>query len=399
MSSAFIIVIIAYVRTLPKPINSGPWMLDPSVTYLNHGSFGARTETVFATQMRYKMELERSPVDFLDRHRNRIDFARISTASFLHADSSGLGFVVNATTGVSCILHSLQITEKDEILTTSLVYNGIRQLLRNHARKEGCTYRELDLMLPLSSSDAILKRVDAAISSRTTLLVIDHVSSASAIVFPIREIIALCRAKGIKVLVDGAHAPGMIDLHISELDPDWYVGNLHKWVCAPIGSAFIWTNKKYRESTHPVTISHWLDQGYTEEFDWQGTRDVSAWLAVVDAIGEGADIGWDRIRKHNHDMAVWVQQKLVSTWNIEPYTPIDGKLLGSMVTVQLPKTCPQSMEDCLQFRDQLFRNHRIEVPIFEFQGKGALRISCQTYTIPEQLYGLIDIIDNISRFV
>jgi isopenicillin-N epimerase len=238
--------------------------------------------------------------------------------------------------------------------------------------------------------------IENGISSNTSILIIDHVSSSSAIVFPIQEIVTLCREKGILVLVDGAHAPGMLRLSVNDISPDWYVGNLHKWVCAPLGTAFVWTSEEWRSSTHPVTISHCLDQGYTSEFDWQGTRDITGWLASVDAINEGISIGWNSIRQHNHEFAVWMHNQLVDAWHVEPYSPLEGTLLGSMCTVQLPRGYPTSMESCIALRDHIFAEFAIEVPIFEFQGKGAIRLSAQLYSKAEHVQKLIFAFDKIG---
>jgi isopenicillin-N epimerase len=384
---------------VPATIHSGPWMLDPNITYLNHGSFGARTREVFEAQQRHKLLFEKSPVDFLDRQGKFLCHARQVVAQFVGAHPDGLGFVDNATTGIGCVIQSLHLQEGEEILTTNHVYNGVRQLVSHYCSNKNLLYREVDIPLPVTSSVDILQCIEAGLSDKTTLLLVDHVSSSSAIVFPIREIVDLCREKGILILIDGAHAPGMVDVEIDDLAPDWYVANLHKWVCAPLGTAFVWTNEPWRSSTHPITISHWLDQGYTEEFDWQGTKDISSWLTAVDAIKVGEQIGWNTIRQHNHEMAAWMHETLVSAFNVLPLSPIDGSLLGSMATVLLPAGSPQNLQDCIALRDDLFSQTALEVPIFEFLGKGMLRVSAQLYSKPEDIEMLIGALKflNISK--
>ncbi len=368
------------MNTVLPSIDSGSWMLDPHITYLNHGSFGARRVEIYEAQLKYKREIEKSPVDFLDRKRDLINQARSVIADFVGADSQGFAFVENATTGIGCVVNSISFDPGDEILTTDHVYNGVRQLLLQHAKKNSLNYRELKVPLPVLSASDITTCISNAISKQTKLLVVDHVASASSILFPVKEIVDLCKEKGILLLIDGAHTPGMIDLHIEELAPDWYVANLHKWVCAPLGAAFVWTNEKHRSMTHPMTISHWFGQGYTKEFDWQGTRDVSAWLAAADAVRLGETVGWKRIRNHNHALVTWMHSTLVEQLGVEPLSPIDGSMLGSMATVMLPRICPQNSDDCLVLRDTIYEQFALEVPIFEFQGKGMLRVSAQLYS-------------------
>lgn len=360
-------------------IQTTTWMLDPNITYLNHGSFGARPRCVFDAQQRYKRTFEASPVDFLDRKRDLLVQAREIASNFVGCDIQGFGFVENATTGVGCVMKSISLDEGSEILTTNHVYNGIRKLLQHHANTHALTYRECNIPLPIESSADILRKISDEITETTKLLVIDHVSSSTAIVFPVEQIVKVCREKGVLVLIDGAHAPGMLDLHVSQIGADWYVGNFHKWVCAPLGAAFVWTNTPFRDSTHPMTISHNLHESYTSEFEWQGTRDISSWLAVSDAIAWGEQIGWAHIRDHNHQLAVLMQQKLIDSWGVEPISPIDGSLLGSLVTVYIPPKFPQKDAECVKLRDSLYKNEQIEANIFSFKGRGMIRLSAQLY--------------------
>jgi isopenicillin-N epimerase len=390
-----IIVIITAVSAITEPLFSVDWMLDPNITYLNHGSFGARVQSVFEFQLDLKREFEREPVNFLDRQLGRIDNARQVVSSFLGADPDGFGFVDNATTGVGCVVQSLQFDSSDEILTTSLVYNGVRQLLSRAAKDANCSYREVHIQLPVQEPEEIVRAIVGAITSSTKLLVVDHVSSASSIIFPVQEIARFCREKDIFLLIDGAHAPGMLDQSIDEIGTDWYVGNLHKWVCAPIGTGFLWASNRTRDFTHPMTVSHWYGQGLKNEFDWQGTRDVTAWITSAEAVKWGDTIGWELIREHNHSLAVWMQAQLVEEWNVSPLSPLDGSMFGSMVTVPLPSGCPQTFEDCLEVRNRLFEEHLIEVPIFELYGRGMVRVSAQLYSKKTNLDRLIIAINEI----
>lgn len=375
--------------------DSSDWMLDPNITYLNHGSFGARVRSVYEFQIDLKRELERNPVDFLDRKRGNLDKSRKVVSAFLGADSEGFGFVDNATTGIGCVIQSLQFEPSDEILTTSLVYNGVRQLLSRSAEDAKCSYREVHIGLPVTTPEEIYRTVVNSVSGSTKLLVIDHVSSASSVIFPVHEIAQYCRENGVLLLIDGAHAPGMLDLDLASIGTDWYVGNLHKWVCAPLGAGFLWAAPSRRELTHPMTVSHWYGQGLTREFDWQGTKDVTAWITSAEAISWGDSIGWKSIQGQNHALAVWMQTELVKVWDVEPLTPLDGSMIGSMTTVPLPSGCPNTFEDCLAFRNRLYEEYQIEVPVFELYGRGMIRVSAQLYSNKSHIKCLLVAINDI----
>ncbi|MBC8203307.1 MAG: aminotransferase class V-fold PLP-dependent enzyme [Planctomycetes bacterium] len=357
------------------------WMLDPEITYLNHGSFGARPVEVFEAQVAFKREFERSPIQFLDREgKERVSVARRTISRFLDCSDEQLGFVENATTGIGCVLQSLSLSKGSEIVSTSHVYNGVRQLLRSYVEKNSCTYREIDIPTPIATNDEIVSRILDGFSSQTTLLVIDHVASVTGIVFPVAKIISACRERGVAVLVDGAHAPGMLDLSINALSPDWYVGNLHKWVCGPPGAGFLWVNSQYLNSTHPMTVSHFYEQGFTNEFDWQGTRDITSILGAAIAVEWGSTIGWQKIRSHNHRIATEMQKRLVDLWGVVSMSPLDGSMIGAMASVQLPAHYRFDEQELSAFQARMYHCSRVEVPLMLWQGTPVVRLSGQLYS-------------------
>jgi isopenicillin-N epimerase len=355
-------------------------MLDPDVAYLNHGSFGARPTAVFEAQIALKRAFEQAPMQFLDREgKDRIQEAREVISGFLGCSADQLGFVENATTGVGSVINSQNFPRGSEILTTSHVYNGVRQLLKAASIRNGWVTREVDIPTPIRSSQEIVSTIRHACTAETKMLVLDHVASITGILFPVQELIAMCRELGILILIDGAHAPGMVHLAIDTLNPDWYVGNLHKWVCGPPGAGFLWTNTKHLDSTRPLTISHFFEQGFLREFDWQGTRDITSILGASIAVQWGAALGWDRIRAHNHSFTVSTQRELVATWKVEPLAPLDGSLLGSMATVQLPVGFPNDQALLDEIRAKVYDQFKIEIPFLLWQGRPHVRISGQIY--------------------
>jgi isopenicillin-N epimerase len=226
--------------------------------------------------------------------------------------------------------------------------------------------------------------------------VIDHVTSPSGLVFPVAQIVAGCRDRGVDVLVDGAHVPGMIALDVEALAPAYYAANLHKWVCAPKGTAILWVSPRHQAEVHPTVISHNLDAGFAREFAWQGTRDIAAWLTAPVAIEFMSGLGWDRVLDHNHRMAVWAHQMLTDRWGVEPVSPLDGSLLGSMAAVRLPgRLADFDGNQLAALQQRLHDQHRIEVPMIPWK-PAMLRVSCQVYNRPEEYERLGEVIAEIA---
>ena len=370
----------------PHPLSTeirSLFALDFSYAFLNHGSFGAVPRAVLEAQERWRREIEARPIEMLGRRSDElIDRGRRAAAKFLGARLEDLGFVTNATEAINAVLRSMDIRAGDELLTTTHVYNAIRQTMKYVASRGGGRMIEVDVPLPMRSGDAIVDALAKAMTERTRLIVIDHVSSPTAIVFPIQKIIELASKRGIDVLVDGAHAPGMIELEIESLGAAYYAGNLHKWVCAPKGAGFIWARSDRKSRVHPATISHHLGEGFADEFSWQGTRDITPWICVADAIECLNQFGWDNVRRHNHALATWAQQMLFETWAVEPTSPLDGSMIGSMATVALPEVL-RRFEKPELLAAMLYERHRIEVPVLDWGGRWWVRVSCQLYNMAE----------------
>jgi isopenicillin-N epimerase len=299
---------------------------------------------------------------------------------------------------VNAVLRSLTLRPGDELLTTTHVYNAVRQAMRYVAGRTGAVYREVDLPLPAAGPAEIVDRVLGALSERTRLLVVDHVTSPTGLIFPVEPIVRACNARGIDVLVDGAHAPAMLPLDVERVGAAYYAGNLHKWAFAPRGAAFLWVRPDRQGDVHPTIISHRLGEGFAREFAWQGTRDVTAWLTVPRAAAFLADLGEQRVRDHNHALAVWAHRLLCDRWGVAPLSPADGSMLGSMAAVALPAGL-QDMTDAAgdAFQRRLYSEHRFEVPVHRFTGRWVLRVSCQVYNAPGQYERLADVVNTLAR--
>ena len=371
------------------------WLLEPDITYLNHGSFGATPKVVLAKQNDLRTQLEREPVRFMVRELEPLlDEARATLGAFIGADPSSLAFVPNATTGVNAVLRSLDLDKHDELLVTSHEYNASRNALEYVAGLAGAKVVPVDIPFPIASSGEIIERVLAGVTDRTRLLLIDHVTSQTALIFPLEQIISELKRRGIDTLVDGAHAPGMFPLNLDTLGAAYYTANLHKWVCAPKGAAFLYVAPNRRLGIHPVVISHGYNATRTDrsrfhlEFDWPGTFDPTAWLCVPEALrfmGSVVEGGWPEVMRRNHEMALRARDLLCTRLGIQNPAPDD--MLGSMAAMPLPDgeayVTTSLYGDPLQ--DALLFDHGIEVPIVPWPraGNRVLRVSAQLYNAIE----------------
>ena len=265
------------------------WTLRPEVTFLNHGSFGGCPKPVLQSQSKYRDELESEPVSFfLERYPLYLDETRKALGAFLDVEPESLVMVRNATEGVNAILGSVDFRESDEVLVTSLNYPACRKAVQALQRKLDITVVNVPLT-PTMSNEEVLLAVERCITARTRLVLIDHVTSSTAVEMPVKEVVELCKSYHVISLIDGAHGPGMLPLDLSHLDADFYVGNLHKWCCAPKGAAFIYFASKFGGDLRPVQISHGFDPSADQQspsalFDWPGTHDPTAWFAVPSAL-------------------------------------------------------------------------------------------------------------------
>ena len=367
------------------------WTLDPDITYLNHGSFGATPRVLLEKQNAFRAQMEREPVRFFVRELEPLlDEARDALASFLGADPAGLAFVVNATAGVNAVLRSLDLDKFDELLVTTHEYNACRNALEYAAGLAGSKIVVAEIPFPIASQDEIVARVLEKVTDRTRLFLVDHVTSQTGLIFPIERLVAEMAQRGIDTLVDGAHAPGSLPLDLRRIGAAYYTGNLHKWVCAPKGAAFLYVRENRRASIRPVAISHGANSARRDrsrfllEFDWTGTFDPSAWLVVPDAIRflpslvEG---GWREVMRRNRELALRARDLLCATLRIEK--PAPDEMLGAMAAFPLPdgdqSTAPSLYGDPLQ--DRLLYDYRIEVPIIPWPSppKRVLRVSAQLY--------------------
>jgi isopenicillin-N epimerase len=384
-------------RRLPEP---GPladrWALDPSVVFLNHGSFGAAPRVVLEEQARLRAALEADPVRFFeDRYEPLLEASRRALAEFVGARHENLVFVPNATTGVNTVLRSLRLDPGDELVTTDHAYNACRNALDAVAADTGAAVRVVHIPFPCASPDEIVERVVAELGGRTRLLLVDHVTSPTALVLPLDVLVGEAQGCGVDVLVDGAHAPGMVDLGLEALGAAYYTGNCHKWLCAPKGAGFLHVREDRHDSVRPLVISHGANAEAREssrfhlEHDWTGTHDPTAWLTVPAALGEMASMvagGWREVRASNHDLVVAMRDLLCQRLDLPMPCPVD--MNGSMVALPIAdlRDSEWDWRGRSPIQARLFEEYRIEVPVIRWPSSSAtlVRVSAQLYNSLEQ---------------
>ncbi|MGE5176177.1 MAG: aminotransferase class V-fold PLP-dependent enzyme [Hyphomicrobiales bacterium] len=365
------------------------WGLDPEIAYLNHGTVGAAPLRVLRAAERIRLEVERQPARFLLRELAairvggpratppRLRTAAAQVGAFLGAAGDHVAFVDNATTGVNAVLRSLPLQEGDEIVRLDHGYGSVGLIAGYVARERGAAVRTVTVPFPEIAPDALLDALDRALGPRTRIAVLDHVTSESALVLPIAAMTARCRARGVPVLVDGAHAPGAIALDIPSIGADWYAANLHKWAWSPRSCGILWAAPERQAGLHPAVISWGLDQGFTTEFDWVGTRDPAPFLAAPEGIEAMRAIGVEAVRRHNHDLAWSAAKLLAERWETRFTTPEPA--IGCMATLALPERAGHTAEDAARLRDRLLERDRIEVQLHAWGGRLWVRISAQVY--------------------
>jgi isopenicillin-N epimerase len=353
------------------------WDVDSDFLTLNHGSYGATPRVVLAVQTEWRRRMEAQPTRFFSRELpDALREAAGVLAQFLGAEAGDVAFVPNATTGANAVLRSMQIAEGDEILHASHVYNAVRNTIGYVAQRAGAKVAVAEIPFPRPDKSSILRNIERAISRRTRIAVIDHIASPSGMILPIEEIIGICHAARVPVLVDGAHGPGQVPLDLPKLGADWYVGTCHKWLAAPKGCGFLYARAERKADLHPVTISHGFGEGFTAEFDWTGTVDPSAFLSLPAAIAFWQRLGGPRLMEHNHDLVVAAAKLLAARLGTEVGAPTE--MMGSMASVRLPLGLPSKRADALKVRAAL-QESKVDSPVQPLAGGLWLRLSAYAY--------------------
>jgi isopenicillin-N epimerase len=362
----------------------GLWGLDPEIRFLNHGSFGSVPEPVRLSARRWRDLVERHPIDMLARQLpGLLADARRRVSEFLGSRPECTGFVTNATAGCNAALAAIDWRPGDRVLFLNHGYNAVRQCIHHHAVARGALIDIVDIPWPVASSASVVSRIMGAVVARTRLVVVDQVTSPTALVLPVTEIVRRAHAAGAMTLVDGAHAPGMIPLDVGSIGADWWCGNLHKWCYAPKGCAALVVAEQHRDRTHPPVVSHHLGRSFAEEFDWQGTFDPSPWLCAADAIDFTCTAAGGTLRERNRQLARWAHDMLCARLGEASLVEQDADaLLGSMACVRVPDALRRRFSSASDMQAWLYAEHRIEIPVIDFGG-WHVRLSAAPYNTPD----------------
>ena len=363
--------------------NRALFQLEDGAIYLNHGSYGATPFGVRDAQRHWQERLEAEPSRFMEREfRPALRTAADHLGDFIGAKGPDLVLVENATDAVNAVLNSLSFSDGDEILTTNQTYNAVKNSVRWTETRNGAQMKSVDLPFPINSEEEIVDAFRSGLNRNTKLVIIDHITSPTALVLPIERMIEEARKAKALILIDGAHAPGMLPLDIEALGVDFYTGNCHKWLFAAKGCAFLWVHPDHQSMIHPTVISHGYGSGYVNEFDWVGTRDASAQHSLPTAIEFYQELGDEAIRDHNNTLVREAASELAEKWSTRTGAP--DAMLGSMAMVRLPDGFGHSQEEASKFRAHLLDTYRIQVPVNALNGGLWVRLSAQIYNDLEE---------------
>lgn len=364
----------------------GLWALGTHVTYLNHGAFGATPWCVMRAQDALRREMELEPIDFLYRNYiAKLNGVRAKLAKHLGASAERLAFVPNATTGVASVLASFPLRPGDEIVFSNHGYPWVRQALKARCEATGARCIDAHITLPLEDPAQITQAFAKVLSPRTKLIVACHVTSPTGLIFPVKDIVALGHNSGIPVCIDGAHAPGMLPLQLDVLNADFYVGNLHKWICAPKGAAFLYVKPGWQDCVRPLSPAYQLGEGYhlgtgfQASFDWTGTSDPTAWFAVERALEFFEELGWERVRATNHALVQAGRELLACELGASLPYPDDPRFYGSLAIVPVPLKIEPTLKNLTSLSARMRNLHAIEVPFTVQDEQFYVRISGQIY--------------------
>lgn len=370
------------------------FLLQKGLTFLNHGSFGSCPKPVFKNYQDWQLRLEQQPVAFLDQERDLIinlSKPREALAKIFKTSAQNLVRVTNATTGLNAIARSIALAENDEILTTDHEYAAVENTWEFLVRKVGAKIVRAKVTLPLVSKDQFFDDLVGQMNKHTKILLLSHITSPTALLFPIKCVVDEARRRGIITVIDGAHAPGLIDLDLDELGADFYVGNCHKWLLAPKGAGFLWAHPNWHLKLEPLVISHGWNvkdrkedrTAFLDSFEIQGTQDPSAWLAVPAALEFRKTHNWDQVSVACNQLAQDVAKRITDITKISPLSSPEF-CAPQMVAMPMPKTDPKAL------KSYLLNDKNIELPVFEWNGRTIVRVSVAAYNSADDLDKLVE---------
>lgn len=379
------------------------FLLDPEITFLNHGSYGSCPKPVFEVYQKYQTDLESHPIKFMQEDVYKLlEISRESLSHYVNCDKDDLIFVTNPTQAVGTVIHNILINSNDEVLSTNLEYGSCDRMWTYDADQKGYKYIQAEINLPIEDKETFLNQFWSYASDQTKYVFISQITSTTGMILPIPEIVAEAKKRGIKTIIDGAHVPAHIPLDIKELDPDYYTGALHKWLCCPKGSSFLYVKKEKQDGIQPMLKSWGWGEEYEKfkssvqlhspsrfinVFQWQGTRDMSTFFTVPEAIQFQEEHDWDSVRSRSINMVIEARNRINEITKLPKICP--DNWLGQMATILFP------IDDTVAFKKTLYNDYQIEMPVMRHIEHTAFRISIQGYNTQADIDHLINALEEL----
>lgn len=367
------------------------FLLNPEITFLNFGSFGACPKPIFETYQRFQLELEEEPVQFITVNGIKyLEESRNALSTYIHCAADEVVFMVNPSYAVNTVVKSLNLKKCDEILATNIEYGACDKAWDFWCSETGATYIRQPIQLPLTSKEQFIADFCAGITPNTKLIFISQITSTTGLILPVREICAIAREKGILTFVDGAHVPGHIPLDLEELNVDFYTGACHKWMMTAKGCSFLYAKKSVQQLLKPLVVS-WgykslfpTDSEFLDHHQMTGTRDFSAFLTVHKAIEFMQKNNWEAVRKSCHEMVIQQAPRFFELLKSKPLAPLNDEFIGQMVSIPIRTAEPEKLQR------HLFEKHKIEIPIMRQDSLVFIRFSIQVFNAEKDLDHLFD---------
>jgi isopenicillin-N epimerase len=374
------------------PAFAEDFLLRSDMAFFNHGSFGACPRPVFETFQNWQRKLEEQPVEFLGRKINGfLEVARLALAEHLNANADDLVYIPNATYGVNIVAHSLKLQPGDEILSSNHEYGACERAWRFNCYRTGATYISQEIDLEHTSAEAWVEQLWQGVTPRTKVIYLSHITSPTATIFPIAEVCRRARAEGIMTVIDGAHAPGQIEIDLAALDADFYTGNCHKWLCSPKSAGFLYARRELQDLLDPLVVSWgWKSRAprpsrFLDIFEWRGTHDPASYLAVPAAINYQNEHNWPAVREACHALACEARERVSELTGVPMVHDQSTMWWSQMTLLSLPDSCDVSL-----VKSRLWDEFAIEIPEVQWNGRKFLRISVQAYNSPAQIDRLLE---------
>ena len=360
------------------------FMLDPEIIFLNHGSFGACAKPIYENLLKWQKKLEEEPVKFFeDTLFDILKTSRQALGDYIHCPADDLVYFPNPTTAINAVARSLKLKPGDEVLSTNHIYGALDRSWEYICGEKKAQFVKAKIPIPISSTDEFMNHFCNAVTDHTRVIFLSHITSMTAMKFPVEEVIKFAKEKKILSIIDGAHVPGHIPLDINKLGPDIYTGACHKWMCTPKGVSFLYVRKKLQEDVHPLVVSWgWQSENpgiskFLDWHEWQGTRDMSAFLTIPAAIKFLEENNWEEVARKCRKLSIYTRNQFLIYLNIPP--PCPNEWLGQMASIPLP------IDDADDFKKKLMEIYHIQVPVFQWESKTYLRYSIQAYNSEDEL--------------